>query len=329
MAAVELAVERHYATVELSEEERDSIRASVIAYVAAVRKVAAQKIDAVQTDLARLDAEERKLLTAHYADQVSESLFAEEQTRIRRERASATKLMEGLTLKHEQVLKGLQVALGLTDHIQAAYCQAASAERRLFNQAFFERLEIANEAVVGHELAEPFGGQERPGEDQAAGLDALAVGWDSGKKKAANGDLVGALPALPLARNARTPSPFSRARGSNVESLVPLSGALLNHYERLVGLLVLRTRLLSQVTGSSRPAAQVRLRCGAIQATIIEVLTAADDPMRVQEVHTAVEHLLSMPVSKDTVNSCLSTGTRGTEARFERLSPGLYRLAEC
>lgn len=55
----------------------------------------------------------------------------------------------------------------------------------------------------------------------------------------------------------------------------------------------------------------MRLRCGAIQEAVFEVLANADNPMRPREVHAAVERLLSMPVSKDTVNSCLSSGARG------------------
>ena len=46
--------------------------------------------------------------------------------------------------------------------------------------------------------------------------------------------------------------------------------------------------------------------------------------MRVQDIHAAVERLLGMRVSKDSVNSCLSTGSRGKDARFERVGRGCY-----
>jgi len=48
------------------------------------------------------------------------------------------------------------VALSLTEDIQAASRRADPTERRLFNQAFFERLEIDSEEVSGQQLAEPF-----------------------------------------------------------------------------------------------------------------------------------------------------------------------------
>jgi site-specific DNA recombinase len=156
MEAVEAAVERHYATVELSDQERRGIRAAVKAHVAVIAELSAQKIADAEAVLVRLDREERKLLNAHYADRVSETLFADEQARISRERIGATKAIEQLSVKHEQVLDALDDALALTDDIQMAYIQARPQERRLLNQAFFERLEIDAEDVAGDQRAEPF-----------------------------------------------------------------------------------------------------------------------------------------------------------------------------
>jgi hypothetical protein len=48
--------------------------------------------------------------------------------------------------------------------------------------------------------------------------------------------------------------------------------------------------------------------------------------MRVGEVQAKVEGILDMPVSRDTVNSCLSTGARRSSGRFIRLGPGLYQV---
>jgi hypothetical protein len=48
--------------------------------------------------------------------------------------------------------------------------------------------------------------------------------------------------------------------------------------------------------------------------------------MHAISVHAAVERLLNNPVSRDTVNSCLSVGARGKDALFERLGRGRYRL---
>jgi hypothetical protein len=121
-------------------------------------------------------------------------LFAEEQERIRRERTGAEKLVDQLTVEYDQVTEALDVALGLTDRIQDAYRRAEPMSRRLFNQAFFERLEVDSEEIVSHTLAEPFS-QLRSRYFRQRG-----------------------------SRSARTPSPVFEAGGSYVQSLVRLRG---------------------------------------------------------------------------------------------------------
>jgi hypothetical protein len=110
--------------------------------------------------------------------------------------------------------------------------------------------------------------------------------------------------------------------------LVHLAGALSNRssQEKLERLDALRGRLLRQAAQAPSQAKRLRLRNGAVQRAVLHVLAASPEPMRVTDVHAAVERLLGMPVSKDSVNSCLSVGSRGAEARFERVSPGRYRL---
>jgi site-specific DNA recombinase len=220
-AAVEEAVERRYGLVQLSQKERQAIREAVRAHVAVIAELAAQELAAAKSELTRLEAEERKLLKAHYADQVSESLFVEEQARISRERVGATKHMEEFSFRHEQVLAALDAALSLTDRIQVAYRQASPHERRLFNQAFFERLEVGDEDVARHELAEPFAQIHK----QRASSDRPAIYLRRRPAaEAGNGALVGAGAGSARGRNARTPSPFFGARGSDVGSLVRLRG---------------------------------------------------------------------------------------------------------
>ena len=70
-----------------------------------------------------------------------------------------------------------------------------------------------------------------------------------------------------------------------------------------------------------------RLGNGVVQRAVIRVLAAAGDALSVADVHSAVEERLGRRVSKDSVNSCLSTGARGAKPRFERMAPGCYRLA--
>jgi hypothetical protein len=70
-----------------------------------------------------------------------------------------------------------------------------------------------------------------------------------------------------------------------------------------------------------------RLGNGVVQRGLIKALSVSNRPMGVCEAQAAVEALLGHCVSRDSVNSCLSTGARGVRPRFERVTPGRYRLA--
>ena len=69
-----------------------------------------------------------------------------------------------------------------------------------------------------------------------------------------------------------------------------------------------------------------RLGNGVVQRALIKALAVAGRPMGVCEAQTAVEALLGHGVSRDSVNSCLSTGARGARPRFRRVASGRYRL---
>jgi site-specific DNA recombinase len=209
VAAVEAAVEDYYSNVELSDERRQSIRRAIESQVEATTLLVAEKVAEAEMQLVRLEQEERKLLTAHYADKISESLFDSEQERIKRERIGAAKRIEHLSVEHDDVLTALNQALELTDDIQRAYCLAGPQERRLFNQGFFSNgLKIDKEEVVGEELAEPF-----------AQLAHLGQDWDKRSPK----QQLPAIEAL-AGGKAKTSDPFVEVGGLNVEALVELGG---------------------------------------------------------------------------------------------------------
>ena len=79
-----------------------------------------------------------------------------------------------------------------------------------------------------------------------------------------------------------------------------------------------------------RPVAAVpeltRLANGVVKRAAIGVLAAADCALTVADVRGGVEQLLGGPISRASVRSCLSTGARGQDPRFERTAPGCYRL---
>jgi site-specific DNA recombinase len=220
--AVEAAIESHWSIVQLADSYRIRVRAAVADRVGQIAKLAENKLDEARQDLSRLASEERKLLKAHYADQVSDDLFGEEQARIRRERADAEQTIATLDVEHQRVLEGLDAAIELLQDMQLAYLQAEPNERRLLNQAFFERIEVVDEKVVGFRFADPFGlllGQPQEKEDGEDFFGRWSECWNLGHK-----ETVSAGEPDNGATEAKTTDPVYGAGGYNVETLVRAEG---------------------------------------------------------------------------------------------------------
>src|SRR5271157_2294376 len=96
---VETAIEEHYATVPLSEAEREQIRQAITDDLGERVALAQQEIQRCQTVLDEVKEQERKLLHMHYEERISGELFDEEQTRIRERRKDAEALIARLSVR--------------------------------------------------------------------------------------------------------------------------------------------------------------------------------------------------------------------------------------
>ncbi len=155
--AVESGIEQHYASLQLTVGRREQIARAVREFCEIRQSASAPDLAAATKKLEQIRRQERKLLDAHYQDQISEELFAHEQARIRRERVGAETTITNLQVDDRHLLARLDTALNLTDRIQTAYIRGTPQQRRLFNQAFFARLKIDDGDVANATLTEPFG----------------------------------------------------------------------------------------------------------------------------------------------------------------------------
>ncbi len=153
---VEAKIIEHYATIQLTPARREQLRHDIQGRFSSLIAFSATELDRAKLELDRLMDEERKLLRAHYQDKISEALFAEEEVRIRTERVAAQSTVEKLSGEYDLALSNLDKALALTEHIQAAYDLAPGHVRRMFNQAFFEKLLIIGEDELESVLNEPW-----------------------------------------------------------------------------------------------------------------------------------------------------------------------------
>ena len=108
-----------------------------------------------------------------------------------------------------------------------------------------------------------------------------------------------------------------------------LNGALWNLYSQgwLPRLAALYKRLLARLPKTGVVGRPLRRRQGALLDTVTTVLELAGSPLRVREVHAAVEELYGERVPFSSVNEALSTHANGDEGRFRRVCYGTYDVA--
>lgn len=67
-------------------------------------------------------------------------------------------------------------------------------------------------------------------------------------------------------------------------------------------------------------------RCGDVSKAVVEVLREFGGPLRMIEIHAAVEALLGETVPRSTIKNCLANNSRGDGAWLVRLGRGRYWL---
>jgi DNA invertase Pin-like site-specific DNA recombinase len=160
---VEKKLEDHYEHMQLEPAFRANVEVMIRDEFRGIR----EHVETEQGDLKRekekLERERRKLMEAHYEGAVPVDLLGQEQNRIAKALQKISSQLAATNLEFEAVERNLQLALDLTVDCGAAYRHAPDDVKRMFNQAFFEKvLVIQEDASVGDirveaEFREPFG----------------------------------------------------------------------------------------------------------------------------------------------------------------------------
>jgi site-specific DNA recombinase len=188
--AVEAAVERHYRTLAITDEDSKRVRVAVERELAGMTEVSTQELERCSGLLADLKAQERKLMEKYYRDEISAELFSEESSRIKRERVDATAIVSRLGLRHDQLENALALVLALLSRdIHDLYLRASPQQRRFINQAIFEKIWVGHEDVENAELKQPFDAIRVLSEatrivDQAAARQEIEAGKEAENGKA-------------------------------------------------------------------------------------------------------------------------------------------------
>ncbi len=159
---VEKKIEAHYRRIQLD----PSLRAGIEDLVRDEFRAAQSRMEGTRADLKRekekLERQREKLMEAHYAGAIPVDLLGREQERISRSiRDVETHLLATVT-EFETIEDNLAKALDLARDCGAAYEQAPEHIKRMFNQAFFEKIfvvqidETLADVEIDAQLREPF-----------------------------------------------------------------------------------------------------------------------------------------------------------------------------
>lgn len=152
---VEERIEELYIGQQLDIEMKDEIRAILREDLSALRRTAEAENHRLTTQKQRLLNERAALLQAHYASAVPLDLLKTEQNRISRQLTDIESRLTTTNLEFDRIEECLDKALDYAVNCGSAYLTAGPQERRLLNQAFFDRI-VVYEDDVQVELAEPF-----------------------------------------------------------------------------------------------------------------------------------------------------------------------------
>jgi site-specific DNA recombinase len=153
---LEALVAQLYLHVRLGSKLLTMLRGTLAEELRTETELAEEERERQALRIQQLEAERASLMRAHYADAVPLDVLRSEQERLTEELASAKELLRRYELNARQVETTLDRAMDLLNDAHDSYARCLPADRKLMNQAFFRRLLVTEQGVVGWELAEPF-----------------------------------------------------------------------------------------------------------------------------------------------------------------------------
>jgi hypothetical protein len=137
---VEQLVEDHWRSVSLSPAVHDRLRDRLKQHIRTVMPTRGKETARAKAQIAKLDDQRDKLMTAHYAEAVPLDLLRSEQSRIGRERADAEERLDAATRSLRELDAHVEAALTLLTNAHNHYRAMDDLGRQLLNQALFEAI---------------------------------------------------------------------------------------------------------------------------------------------------------------------------------------------
>ena len=160
VAKVEQAVRDHYATVQLTDEYRQRIKAAIREAAASKRATGVQMRQQLQKRLEDLGHREDRYLDLYGEGNLPKDKLSERLSTIHSERDNLRRQLEQMQGELDTGRAILTSAVDLLDRPQAIYDEAKTPARQVLNKAIFTKLYVeADEAgvrIADDELTEPF-----------------------------------------------------------------------------------------------------------------------------------------------------------------------------
>jgi DNA invertase Pin-like site-specific DNA recombinase len=149
-------VEQLYERIAFTSEFRKSLTEQISAHVAKLTEKSGEEIEQLKLQKEKLEREQRKLLQAHYAGAIPLDLMKEEQDRIGTTlRKNAVKL-EAYQSEYTEIMGNINCVFELLDDCGRVYKLADENQRRVFNQAIFEKILVHEDLTLDGEYMPPF-----------------------------------------------------------------------------------------------------------------------------------------------------------------------------
>jgi len=137
-----------YPEVYLSPEVQERIRQELHDGLSERTAVMRQEAERHERALKAIEGKQEKLIHLYYRDLVSEDAFVSEQEKLKAERRAAERLQATATAQLEDVQEALEIALSRIKDAHSVYREGTPLERRIYNQAIFERIEVGPDGEI-------------------------------------------------------------------------------------------------------------------------------------------------------------------------------------
>ena len=153
---VEAAVVRHYGTIRFTQEFISTVRRSLAETLADTQRSTNLRRGQLSKELASLDVQEENLLDLAAEGLATKNKITQRLNSIEHKRLRIREQLNEVEADLSIGAALLEAALQLLSETGSLYRQVRDSDRRLLNQAIFERLYVDNNTVSDDQLREPF-----------------------------------------------------------------------------------------------------------------------------------------------------------------------------